>query len=64
MIKQMRQEFADTMLEVGQKDPNLIVRALAISEFFKIVSSNKQPEKSSCFLRFTCALNIFETVSL
>lgn len=44
--KKIRQEFADTMLEVGQKDPNLIVLIGDISHFIL------QPFAKSCPGRF------------
>jgi len=44
--KSMRQQFADTMLEVGQKDPNLIVLIGDISHFIL------QPYAKACSGRF------------
>ncbi len=46
MIKTMRQEFADTMLEVGRKDPNLVVLIGDISHFIL------QPFARACGGRF------------
>lgn len=46
MTKLIRQEFADTMLEVGQKDPNLVVLIGDISHFIL------QPFAKACPSRF------------
>ena len=46
MTKTIRQEFADTMLEVGQKDPNLLVLIGDISHFIL------QPFAKACPGRF------------
>ncbi|MFA5920966.1 MAG: transketolase C-terminal domain-containing protein [Methylococcaceae bacterium] len=46
MSKKIRQQFADTMLEVGQKDPNLIVLLGDISHFIM------QPFAKACSGRF------------
>lgn len=46
MSKKIRQQFADTMLEVGQKDPNLIVLLGDISHFIM------QPFAKACPGRF------------
>jgi transketolase len=45
-LKRIRQQFADTMLEVGQKDPNLIVLIGDISHFIL------QPYAKACPGRF------------
>ena len=46
MSKKIRQQFADTMLEVGQKDPNLVVLLGDISHFIM------QPFAKACPGRF------------
>jgi transketolase len=46
MSKKIRQQFADTMLEVGQKDPNLVVLLGDISHFIM------QPFANACPGRF------------
>lgn len=46
MSKKIRQQFADTMLEVGQNDPNLVVLLGDISHFIM------QPFAKACPGRF------------
>lgn len=43
--KKMRQEFADTMVEVGQKDPNLVVLIGDISHFILQPFAKAYPER-------------------
>jgi len=43
--KKIRQEFADTMLEIGQKDPNLIVLIGDISHFILQPFANACPDR-------------------